>query len=152
MALQSTRTRWQKPKSLLSLEAKTMVMLIWTLLKCSLMGSGRQVLFNAYSKNVLICSSCYIWLTWENCFFIFFFIFLLTLGPPLPKGICCFSMLEMRGDTHVIGGLTSPGAYQSSIYRLSCSSGICSWSTLNQQLKVARDYPVAIEVQDHFCT
>ena len=81
--------------------------------------------------------------------FIFFF-FLLTLGPPLPKAIRTFSMLEMNGDTYVFGG--HGGNYESSIYQLSCSSGLCSWTTLNQQLQVARSYPVAIAVQDNFCT
>ena len=79
-----------------------------------------------------------------------FFFFLLTLGPPLPKAIDAFSMLEMHGDTYVIGG--SSGAFESSIYQLSCSSGICSWTTLNQQLKVERNVHVAIPVQDNFCT
>ena len=79
-----------------------------------------------------------------------FFLFLLTLGPPLPKAIGGFSMLEMHGDTYVIGGYS--GAYESSIYQLSCSSGLCSWTTLNQQLKVARESPVAIPVQDSICS
>jgi hypothetical protein len=82
--------------------------------------------------------------------FHFIFFFLLTLGPPLPKAIRGFSMLEMNGDTYVIGGYS--GAYESSIYQLSCSSGLCSWTTLNQQLKVARRFLVAIAVQDNFCT
>merc|ERR1712037_1012784 len=56
----------------------------------------------------------------------------------------------MHGDTYVIGGYG--GGVQSSIYQLSCSSGLCSWTTLNQQLKVARQCPVAIAVQDNFCT
>ena len=60
-------------------------------------------------------------------------------------------MLEMHGNTYVIGGLDSSGAYQSSIYQLSCSSGLCSWSTLNQQLKNERYKSVAIAVQDNFC-
>ena len=81
----------------------------------------------------------------------FFFHFLLTLGPPLPKAIYAFSMLEMHGDTYVFGGDISYW-YNSSNYQLSCSSGLCSWTTLNQQLKVARLYPVAIAVQDNFCT
>ena len=84
-------------------------------------------------------------------FSVYFFPFLLTLGPPLPKAICCFSMLEMNGDTYVIGG-DNGSHYQSSIYQLSCSSGLCSWTTLNQQLKVARERSVAIPVQDNFCT
>jgi hypothetical protein len=74
---------------------------------------------------------------------------LLTLGPPLPKAIYGFSMLEMNGETYVIGG--NGAGYNSAIYQLSCSSGICSWSTLNQQLKVERTYPVAIVVQDNLC-
>ena len=83
-----------------------------------------------------------------HCFFLFF---LLTIGPPLPKAIrgVGFSMLEMHGDTYVIGGYS--GAYESSIYQLSCSSGLCSWSTLNQQLKVARYSAVVLPVQDNFC-
>jgi hypothetical protein len=76
---------------------------------------------------------------------------LLTLGPPLPKALSGFSMLEMNGDTYVIGGRDSSGASQSSIYQLSCSTGLCSWTSLNQQLKVARRYIVAIAVQDNFC-
>ena len=73
----------------------------------------------------------------------------MTLGPDLPKAIYGFSMLEMNGDTYVFGGYS--GAYESSIYQLSCSSGICSWTTLNQQLKVGRASQVAIAVQDNFC-
>merc|ERR1711971_775317 len=73
-------------------------------------------------------------------------------GPPLPKAIDAFSMLEKNGDTYVIGGSSDGGVSQSSIYQLSCSSGICSWTTLNQQLKVGRWSSVAIAVQDNFCT
>ena len=83
--------------------------------------------------------------------FLFVFSFLLTLGPPLPKAIRGFSMLEMHGDVYAIGG-TGSGGDHSAIYQLSCSSGICSWTTLNQQLKVARSRPVAIAIQDHLCT
>ena len=80
----------------------------------------------------------------------FIFPFLLTLGPPLPKAIYRFSMLEMDGDVYAIGGYAS--GHLSAIYQLSCSSGVCSWTTLDQQLKVARTYPVAIPVQDNSCT
>ena len=54
MALHSMWIRLQNPKLLLSLEA---VVEFWTLLKCSLMGNGKQVLFNAESKTILISSS-----------------------------------------------------------------------------------------------
>jgi hypothetical protein len=68
----------------------------------------------------------------------------------LPKAIYGFSMLEVDGDVYVIGGTAGP--YLSAIYQLSCSSGLCSWTTLNQQLKVGRASPVVIPVQDNFCT
>ena len=70
----------------------------------------------------------------------------------MPKAIYGFSMLEMDGDVYAFGGYASGEGYQSAIYQLSCSSGLCSWTTLNQPTKVGRDHQVAIPVQDHFCT
>ena len=83
------------------------------------------------------------------------FLFWLTLGPPFPKVLWSFSILEMHGDVYVFGGKsgTTSSAFdsQSLIYKLSCSSGLCSWTTLSQELKVARHSMVAIPVPDHFC-
>jgi len=76
--------------------------------------------------------------------------FLLTLGPPLPKALSGISIVEIQGDAFSFGGSGSSG-YNSAIYQLTCSSGICSWSTLNQELKVARTITVAIFVPDNFC-
>ena len=76
--------------------------------------------------------------------------FLLTLGPPLPKAMYGISIVEIQGDAFLFGGRPSSG-YNSAIYQLTCSSGICSWSTLNQELKVPREYTVAIPVPDNFC-
>ena len=84
-----------------------------------------------------------------------FLIFFLTLGEPLPIAIYGFSMLEMHGDVYVIGGVGISGSFVRnllSIFQLSCSSGNCSWSTLNQQLINGRRYPVAIPVQDSICS
>ena len=91
-----------------------------------------------------------------------FFYFLLTLGPQLPPrnfgnpGISGFSMLEMNGEVYVIGGQGkgSGGGYNYAfIYQLSCSCGLCNWSTLHHQLKqLKRQYLVAIPVQNNFCT
>ena len=85
----------------------------------------------------------------------FFFSFLLTVGPDLPKAIVGLSVLEIQGDAFVFGGefeyYSGGWNYDSAIYQLTCSSGICSWSTLNQELKVAREYAVAIPVPDTFC-
>ena len=77
--------------------------------------------------------------------------FLLTLGPPLPKALSHFSMVEIQGDVFLFGGYSGDFNYNSAIYQLTCSSGICSWSTLNQELKVARSSTVAIPVPDYFC-
>ena len=60
-------------------------------------------------------------------------------------------MLEIQGDVFLFGG-SGGGGYNSTIYQLSCSSGICSWATLNQALTVGRSQTVAIAVPDTFCT
>ena len=83
-------------------------------------------------------------------FFTLFFFLFLTLGPALPKILEGHSMVEIQGDVFLFGGLSS--GYNSVIYQLSCSSGICSWATLNQALTVGRSYTVAIPVPDSFCT
>ena len=70
----------------------------------------------------------------------------------MPKGLYGHSMLEIRGDLFVFGGKSSGDGQQSAIYKMSCSSGVCSWKTINQELKVARKYLVAISVPDYFCT
>jgi hypothetical protein len=60
-------------------------------------------------------------------------------------------MLEIQEDVYLIGVHDDSGQ-KSSIYQLSCSSGHCSWSIINQDLEVARFYAVAIPVPDSFCT
>ena len=97
-------------------------------------------------------TSCTISPTKKDISFTVPFSSLITLGPPLPKALYDFSMLEIHGDAFVFGGyLPSSNSYNSAIYQLTCSSGICSWSTLNQELKVARRSTVAIPVPDTFC-
>ena len=76
---------------------------------------------------------------------------MLTLGPTLPKAIEQHSIVEIQGDAFLFGGQESWNNYNSAIYQLTCSSGICSWSTLNEELKVARAWTVAIPVPDYFC-
>ena len=76
---------------------------------------------------------------------------MLTLGPPLPKGLSGHSIVKIQGDAFLFGGRDSGNNDNSAIYQLTCSSGTCSWSTLNQELKVARYFTVAIPVPDYFC-
>ena len=80
---------------------------------------------------------------------LFYIYFLLTLGPPLPKALSGISVVEIQGDAFLFGGYG--GGYKAAIYQLTCSSGICSWSSLNQELKVARSRTVAFPVPDYFC-
>ena len=84
-------------------------------------------------------------------FFTVPFPFLLTLGPPLPKALRYFSMLEIQQDVFIFGGQDSvSNSHNSAIYQLTCSSGICSWSTLNLELKLGRSLTSAIPVPDYF--
>ena len=83
---------------------------------------------------------------------------LITLGPPLPRAMDGLSMLEIHGDAFVFGGsfyktteTTQGWSRSSAIYQITCSSGVCSWSTLNQELKVSRDETVAIPVPGALC-
>ena len=80
------------------------------------------------------------------------FLFLLTLGPPLPKRLVDFAIHEHYGDIYVFGGKAGSGDSQSAIYKLSCSNIICSWSIINQSLKEATRTRIAIHVPDSFCT
>ena len=107
------------------------------------------IFFHCQEKDRAICVSN----IKGNFFYSFFFSFLLPLGPPVPKSLGGHSMLEIHGDAFIFGGDSGyySGGYNSAIYQLTCSSGICSWSSLNQELKVARFLNVAIPVPDNFC-
>ena len=59
-------------------------------------------------------------------------------------------MLQINGDVFLFGGTNDANVY-SAIYQLSCSSGTCSWATLNQGLKVERSFSVGIPVPDSLC-
>ena len=47
-------------------------------------------------------------------------------------------MVEIHGDVFTFGGFSDDADLNSAIYKFTCSSGICSWSTINQELKFAR--------------
>ena len=67
----------------------------------------------------------------------------------MPNALWLHSMLEIQGDLFVFGGYSSWS--QTEIHKMSCSSAVCSWTTINQELKVARHYLVAMSVPDYFC-
>ena len=69
----------------------------------------------------------------------------------MPKKMNDHSVVEIGGDLYTIGGGSGSGKH-SEIHRLSCSSRVCTWTTINQQLKVGRYFTVAIPVMDALCT
>ena len=72
----------------------------------------------------------------------------------MQKALYGHSMLEIQGDLFVFGGYIGGyvGGSQTEIHKISCSSAVCSWTTINQELNVARGYLVAMSVPDYFCT
>ena len=76
-------------------------------------------------------------------------------GPALPTLLVYHAMIEVGGNLYIFGGWIPDqdgGGYQKKIYKLTCASRNCEWTTLEQQMKVARAYPVVIPVDDSFCT
>ena len=83
---------------------------------------------------------------------IMFSIFL-KLGPALPKALGISSMVEVGENLYIIGGYSTDGSdHQNEIHQFSCVSGLCSWITLTQQLKIARYSLIAIPVDNSFCS
>ena len=74
-----------------------------------------------------------------------------STGPQMPKKIYHSSVAEFGKDLYTIGGYSPDGGYQAAIHKLSCSSLVCTWTTIDQQLQVAKAYSVAIVVEDSFC-
>ena len=70
----------------------------------------------------------------------------------MPKALLGHSMLEIQGDLFVFGGSDENWNMQSAVHKMSCSSEVCSWTTINQELNVARNSLVAMTVPDYFCT
>jgi hypothetical protein len=72
----------------------------------------------------------------------------------MPKRIEALSAAEIGGDLYTIGGYSpdDAGKKQTEIQKLTCSSRVCTWTTISQSLKVGRSYPVAIPVMDSLCT
>ena len=78
------------------------------------------------------------------------YILFVKIGPDLPKKLAKHSMAEIQGDLYIFGGYD--GTYQNKIYRLICVAGNCFWTTLNQQMTVARSNLVVIPVEDSLCS
>merc|ERR1712008_484108 len=70
-------------------------------------------------------------------------------GPKMPKKLRGLSAVVLNGDLYAIGGYD--GNYQTAIHRLSCSSGNCAWTTMDQELTVARYFYIAMAVPNDLC-
>ena len=70
----------------------------------------------------------------------------------MPKKLRFHSAVEIGGDLYTVGGYTYDGSgYQTAIHRMSCSARLCMWTTMTQELKVARSEAVAIKIPRSFC-
>ena len=68
----------------------------------------------------------------------------------MPKRLYGLSAVVLGGDLYAIGGGDENGDYQTAIHRLSCSSGNCAWTTMDQEY-VGRDSQVAMAVPNNLC-
>ena len=70
----------------------------------------------------------------------------------MPKRIRDHSAVEIGGDLYTVGGYSNDGSgYQTAIHRMSCSSRVCTWTTMTQELKDGRQQLVAIPIPKSFC-
>jgi hypothetical protein len=69
----------------------------------------------------------------------------------MPKILSGLSAVVLGGDLYAIGGIDENGDSQTAIYRLSCSSGKCAWTTMDQVLKVGRYSSIALTVPYDLC-
>ena len=68
----------------------------------------------------------------------------------MPKKLYRHSAVEIGGDLYTVGGSSTDG-YQTAIYKMSCWSRVCTWTTMTQKLKVGRQDFVAIAIPKSFC-
>ena len=69
----------------------------------------------------------------------------------MPKKLYGLSAVVTNGDLYAIGGKDENNDYQTGIYRLSCSSGNCAWTTMDQELTVGRAWHISMAVPNDLC-
>ena len=73
----------------------------------------------------------------------------------MPQRLLGLSAVVLSGDLYAIGGADDYGDdlfdEQTAIHRLSCSSGNCAWTTMDQELKVGRWLQIAMVVPKDLC-
>ena len=69
----------------------------------------------------------------------------------MPKKLSDLSAVVLSGDLYAMGGEDDHGDYQTAIHRLSCLSGNCAWTKMDQELKFGRAYQVSLAVPNSLC-
>ena len=73
----------------------------------------------------------------------------------MPIKVSSLSAVQLGGDLYTIGGdLGGVGAqkqFNTAIHKLSCSSRVCTWTNMTQELKVGREGTVAIPISKSMC-
>jgi len=67
-----------------------------------------------------------------------------SVGQKLPKRLYGLRTVQSGNDVIAIGGRDEKYEYSGSIYKFSCRSGNCSWTTLPQTLQIPRSHFVAM--------
>ena len=67
----------------------------------------------------------------------------------MPKTAHWLSAVQVGGDLYAMGGYSND--FRTAINRLSCSSRVCTWTTMTQELTVGRMLAVAIAIPKSFC-
>ena len=65
----------------------------------------------------------------------------------MPNKLYGHEIVPFDKDVVITGGYSTDGI-QSSLHRLTCQNQDCEWKTMSQQLKVAREWFVAILIPD----
>ena len=70
----------------------------------------------------------------------------------MPESLWGLRAAELGGDFYTIGGEDREERVVASIHRLTCSSRLCKWTTINPHLKVARYKTAVIPLMNFYCT
>ena len=94
------------------------------------------------------------WYIYVACIFLIIgcHLSIFCVGPPLPKTLWGFEVVNIGLDIIVISGVHQFQLSNMSpdLFRLSCTNNICQWETLPQKLITPRAWFVAIPIPDDF--
>ena len=77
-----------------------------------------------------------------------YYILNLFLGPKMPEARVDLSAVNIGKSLVILGGRNDRKTDGKAIYKITCSMGICKWTTLPQRLSISRSGMVAIAIPD----